>query len=310
MLRTSPSLSRPLLQQRSAVLWGSCWRCRAQRSRLRQLQRRKHARHERRGGSVPATTTSSAGGTAAVCAAAMCSEWIAQRHHLVHVGCRPAERAVTVDGKDSAHASPAAWHATARTLAPVLQRHALAWMRQGRRGVTLPAAARAVPPSRARQLSAVGGVPALPQGRAPVARSNGMIAWQLAHVSSVSGPARPQNAHGERAHWGSPVWSGLRTSDSMRRRYFSFTCGLKMHAHDGRAACRLLASALRGLGLHAAGISTRGTPLPHQRPHLCSGSISTSAYCNAVACRPDRWHSTTVDVRIGTTCLGNLRACT
>mmetsp|Transcript_36982 Transcript_36982/g.82212 ORF Transcript_36982/g.82212 Transcript_36982/m.82212 type:complete len:214 (-) Transcript_36982:3803-4444(-) len=39
---------------------------------------------------------------------------------------------------------------------------------------------------------------------------------------------------------------------------------------------------------------------------LYSGLINIEAYSKAVFLRPARWHSITVDVRMGTTCLGNL----
>ena len=39
---------------------------------------------------------------------------------------------------------------------------------------------------------------------------------------------------------------------------------------------------------------------------LYSGLMSIEAYVNAESYRPDLWHSITVDVRMGTTCAGNL----
>lgn len=41
-------------------------------------------------------------------------------------------------------------------------------------------------------------------------------------------------------------------------------------------------------------------------PHLYSGRMSMAAYSKAVFLRPARLHSMMVEVRMGTTCLGNL----
>jgi hypothetical protein len=40
-----------------------------------------------------------------------------------------------------------------------------------------------------------------------------------------------------------------------------------------------------------------------------SGRISMEAYSNAVLFKPERWHSITVEMRIGVTCAGNLLMC-
>lgn len=54
------------------------------------------------------------------------------------------------------------------------------------------------------------------------------------------------------------------------------------------------------------GAASARRPPPGAAARLFSGRISVTACSNAAAFRPARWHSITVDVRIGTICLGNL----
>jgi hypothetical protein len=77
-----------------------------------------------------------------------------------------------------------------------------------------------------------------------------------------------------------------------------------LEAALGTKGCHALASS-RCKRLH--GLAAMAPPeAPSKPPHRYSGRMSVAACSKAVVFSPARWHSITVEVRIGTTCLGNL----